>query len=86
MGGGKENLVIDVKDAASTAGEFLRHVRDGELYNLEIEEVEIDEKEEYWYVTLGFGTNPFSSGRQFKVFKIDAESGRVVSMKMRSAK
>lgn len=83
--------MIDVKKAADVAAAFL-----GELYSsadpdtLRLEEVELTEEERYWLITLSFREGVeerrwlgLDTDRQYKVFKIDAETGKVQSMKIR---
>ena len=66
--------------------------------NLMLEEVEESEDGSYWLVTLGYDIQrhayPLSGNlkdvfgpqvvRHYKVFKVDANTGRIVSMKIRS--
>lgn len=70
-----------------------------ELVELALEEVEMTDDRQYWLITLGFyalNVNPpvgFAAminasmqqkyERKFKIFKIDATTGEVVSMKIR---
>ncbi|MGB3205869.1 MAG: hypothetical protein WBB28_12840 [Crinalium sp.] len=69
------------------------------LQDLRVEEVEISEDKTYWFITLGFivpnvgqpfpNQNPLGIStltkpdRQYKIFKIDADTGDVLSMKIR---
>ena len=66
--------------------------------NVMIEEVEESEDGAYWLVTLGYDVQRRLSrtagnlqdvfgpqvARHYKVFKVDAKTGRIVSMKIRS--
>ena len=66
--------------------------------NLMLEEVEESEDGSYWLVTLGYDMQRHVSplpgnlkdvfgpqvDRHYKVFKVDAKTGRIVSMKIRS--
>jgi hypothetical protein len=68
--------------------------------NLMLEEVEESEDGSYWLVTLGYDMHRQASSlpgalramygpeveRNYKVFKVDAKTGRIVSMKIRSLK
>ncbi len=88
--------MIDVKEAAKKAAEYFADLyAKQEFSDLLLEEVEYDEQKNRWYITLGFvppssvfEKNPLSPfytrGRQYKVFDIDAETGKVVSMKIRT--
>ena len=83
--------MIEVKQAVHLAEEFfLDLVGQGSAENLRLEEVELQEEQEgpdsYWYITLSMpetGLAVMTGGRFYKVFKINAESGQVQSMKMR---
>ncbi len=71
------------------------------LVDLRLEEVELSDDERIWQITLGFyvlNINPTQSPlaiaivggskkyvREYKVFRIDAESGEFRSMKIREA-
>ena len=91
--------MISVKDAVSKALQgFNQFFPDQELQGLELEEVEMSEDEQYWLITLGFDvpnlnpptgigaimqTNQQIYKRKYKVFEIEATSGKVKSMKIR---
>lgn len=92
-------MKTDVKKAVMTARNYLQSLQDmmgGSLEDLKLEEVEISEDEKHWFVTLGF-TRPTEkaanklgetlalsqSSREYKIFKIDSETGEVRSMKIR---
>jgi len=88
--------MIDIKKAVNSSRKYLKELyRDDELKDIALEEVEKSEDEKYWFVTLGFTQNlsePLNpmeamtgpkSTRVFKVFKIDAANGEVLSMKIR---
>jgi len=82
---------IDAREAANAAAAYFK-----ELYPsvtaFSLEEVELSDDGNYWSITLSFeipATNslmpPFFQPprTKFKVFKVDAKSGRVVAMKIR---
>jgi hypothetical protein len=87
--------MISIRDAAKRALDFYKEIypsTSGEL----IEEVELDESKQYWLITLSFlGTvsdntmSPLSAvlqpkyERNYKIFKVNANSGNVESMKIR---
>ncbi len=90
--------MLEVKEAVSAAREAARDFFDETpLNDLQLEEVEFEDSTETWLITLGFNVknmNPMSglgaalSGgqqfiRKYKVFSIDANSGKVKSMKIR---
>lgn len=83
--------MIDVKQAAANAIKYFSGIYKGKYRDLELEEVELSEDERYWMITLGF--SPFhqdlarrlaeENGRKYKLFKVDAANGEVLSMKIR---
>jgi hypothetical protein len=90
--------MIEIKDAVTAAMEFARGVYDdSELRGLRLEEVETDPVDQTWKITLGwveqdYHSNPFLGGmltqpsalpRVYKTFLVDANTGRVQSMKIR---
>jgi len=70
-----------------------------EVRNISLEEVKISEDEQFWFITLGLyvpNKNPARKHlgmtlasisepylKQYKIFKIESETGKVVSMKIR---
>ncbi len=90
--------MIDVKEAVKIAINYANEIFPDEKFDkISLEEVELDDKRPFWYVTLGMGKfvqdSPFDimSGKgaklvvKYKVFKIHRETGQVHSMKMREA-
>lgn len=88
---------IDVKEAVRLAKEFASGLLESEkISNLGLEAVERSEDGQHWLVTLGFSRSwdaaasrspldqvlPFRSGREYKVFKVDADSGEVLAMQV----
>jgi len=83
---------ISVADAASAAKEYFRTLFQN-VHSFSLEEVELSEDGQYWMITLGYEvpkelleTNSLflPPKTKFKVFKVDAQSGQVLSMKIRS--
>lgn len=72
---------------------------DAKISDVALEEVEFSEDENYWLITLGYVPQtapapqinkslvtlfgPPSSARKYKVFKVDARNGKVISMRIR---
>lgn len=90
--------MIDVKQAVQIAIENFENLYGEMKYqDLKLEEVEISPDEKHWTITLGYDTpkikGPKPQGlatlfselqkREYKEFKIDAESGRMLSMRIR---
>jgi hypothetical protein len=85
--------MIDVKQASDKAREYLMSFfPDAE--KVQLEEVELTSDKTFWYITLsyeGMANSVASSllvGKsvRYKIFKLDAESGEVLSMKIRDIK
>ncbi|MGA2475361.1 MAG: hypothetical protein ABSF73_01955 [Terriglobia bacterium] len=79
--------MINVKDAVKNAAEYFTDLYHDQFTNVLLEEVELSDG--YWLITLGYD-RPASlpqfvrkGPRAFKVFKVDGETGEVISMKIR---
>lgn len=85
--------MIGVRQAVAAARDFATALLDEEkLAGITLEEVELSADERFWLVTLGFPAmlgrfGQFAAGtaREYKVFRVDAQSGTVGSMKIRAA-
>ena len=86
--------MVDVKQAVSKAMESAKGLYEGtEIRSLLLEEVELSEDGKNWLVTIAFtqdSSKSSSSGsaspvyeRAYKVIKLRADTGEVVSMKIR---
>ena len=87
--------MLDVKEAVAAAIEFIKHLYDAKaLPDLRLEEVELADDEQYWFVTLGFrnlvqSNSPLDAivpprhERIYKVIKVDALTGRSLAMTIR---
>jgi hypothetical protein len=85
--------MINVKEATDKAKEYLvSFFPDAE--NVQLEEVEMTEDKAHWFVTISYEgvSNSVASsllvGKTvlYKIFKIDAKVGEVISMKIRNIK
>ncbi len=86
--------MLDVKEAAQRASEYFAGLyADEGVANVQLEEVELTDDGQYWLITLSYPMVPpnqsplffnVSSNRKYKVFKIDATTGEVKSMKIRN--
>ncbi len=87
--------MLTVKDAVQKAFLFVQDIYAPEIYQLELEETELSEDEKYWLITVSFDV-PFEAvpasqlilgskepKTKFKTMKIDIETGKVISMKIR---
>ncbi|HYW09458.1 MAG TPA: hypothetical protein VE913_21030 [Longimicrobium sp.] len=84
--------MINVKEAVQAAVSFVEGLY-GRRENIEltVEEVEVTEDDQYWLITLGFVQNAnallattIGARRDYKLFKVNAVTGEVTSMKIRS--
>ena len=79
--------MLDVKEAAHRASEYFAGLYAGQgVSDVQLEEVELTEDGQYWLITLSYPTNAIfiDANRKYKVFKIDAKTGEVKSMKIRT--
>jgi hypothetical protein len=79
--------MIDVKTAVDNAMNYAVTFY-GEDWkfrsSLLVEEVELSDDEQFWYVTLGWDADRLGTSRIYKSFKVRADSGDVVAMKIRT--
>lgn len=79
--------MIDIKTAVKDAREYFLDLFGEEAVAPQLEEAELSDDGQYWYVTLSYKTEKetlsqsFTSARIFKVFKLRADTGEVLSMK-----
>jgi hypothetical protein len=85
--------MINVREATEKAREYLvAFFPDAE--KVQLEEVELTEDKSHWFITLSYEgvSNSVASSLlvgkslRYKIFKLDAESGDVISMKIRDIK
>jgi len=92
--------LIDIKTAVQRARNQAKELFEPEsLPNLALEEVEFDEDEQHWLITLGYdsphhvkrqtGPNLFPTieeerKREYKVFRIDPKDGHLISITLRN--
>ncbi|QQE67477.1 hypothetical protein GFS31_41900 (plasmid) [Leptolyngbya sp. BL0902] len=87
--------MVDVQTATQNAARFLQNLAPqigAEIIDIRLEEVELSEDEKFWFITLGF-LRPTDAAfailqsqkqRDYKQFKVDAETGEVKAMKIRN--
>ena len=84
--------MIDVKQAVTRASEYMKELpAAGAVHDLLLEELELTDDGRYWLITLSYfdknpSATPFPVERRYKIFTIDADTGRVLAMKMRTVK
>jgi hypothetical protein len=89
----KKATRIDARQAASAAAAYFKELYPN-VVSFSLEEVELSEDGSHWLITLSFEipANPRLGGvlvqfqppkTKFKVFKVDAKTGKVVAMKIR---
>lgn len=90
---------MDVKEAVRTAKDYVADILEDEgVVNLGLEEIEFGESDNTWRVTLGFSrpwniarnaltavTGDNSPRRVYRVVKIKADNGQVLSLTKRDA-
>lgn len=87
---------MTIKELADTAAEYLKSFFP-DAVKIQLEEIEITDDDLYWNITLSYESNDndnvvannnwlMSQLRKFKIFRIDARSGKVRSMKIRDIK
>jgi hypothetical protein len=87
---------IPAREAVRAASAYYRDIT-GSTQPVTLEEIELTEDGRFWLVTLGMvvpalNTNPLAnlmipqSEVSYKVFRIDARTGKVKSMKLREIK
>ena len=81
--------MLDVKEAALRASEYFASLYSPELAaTVRLEEVELTD-DGYWLITLSYPRSGLDAimgsngNREYKQFKIEAATGKVVSMKIR---
>ncbi len=79
--------MIDVKQAVDIASQYLISLfADKNPSNIQLEEVELSEDEKHWFITLSFTEMVLfivQPRKSYKLFKINADTGQVQSMKIR---
>ncbi len=75
--------MIDVTVAVKNALNFIKTLQPS-VFDERLEEVELTEDESNWLITLSYKDSMIATERTYKTFKLDADSGRVQYMKIRS--
>lgn len=83
--------MLTIKELADKAAEYLRaFFPDADA--IQLEEIEVTDDNSYWFITLSYENTDGvinskiwinTRSRKYKIFKIDATSGEVRSMKIR---
>ena len=82
--------MIDVKTAVERAFAYFEDLYGKNVGTVLLEEAELSDDNEFWYVTLSFEpplerpTHSFSPTREQKVLKLRTGTGELVSIKTRS--
>jgi hypothetical protein len=86
-----EQKMIDIKMAVDKAANYLVKFFPNAI-DIQLEEIEMDKTEQHWLITLSFIEKKNvgdhisiipSSRKNYKVFKLDSTTGKVISMKIR---
>lgn len=90
---GNEKNLLDAKAASLIARKYYEDIAGKGSYRLALEEAELSEDKAYWLVTIGIYTptrlpamiaQGLNERVDYKIFKINSNTGEVVSMKMRA--
>jgi hypothetical protein len=81
------NMATDVKQAVASAQQYLNDFYPG-IKGILLEEIEFYDPSQQWLITLSFMDQEALpalglTNRKYKLFKIDAQSGKVQAMKIR---
>ncbi len=101
-------MAIDVRSAVNSAQNYFESLKDiispklsnssFEEVELALEEVELSEEQDFWFITLGFNrptvqpksamrellpSPTYKYEREYRIFKVNSETGDVHSMKIR---
>ena len=92
-----QESIMDVREAVQMAKDHVAEIfADESIANVGLEEVEFDEMEQVWAITIGFSRPWITRGascalskggsrtRTFKIVRIKDESGRIQSVKHRA--
>jgi len=93
----ESSKIIDAREAAKLASVYFQSLLP-QVSDFSLEEVELSEDGKFWLITLGFSViekrlgpttlaaalGSMSPRTKFKVFKVDAQTGKVLSMKIRA--
>jgi hypothetical protein len=84
---------MDVKQAVSTAKGYVQYLFEDEtIADLGLEEVEFDDQDKTWRITVGFSrpdfeqppeSKPIYYGRYYKIVRISDDTKQVLSIKNR---
>ena len=79
--------MIDVSHAVSTAKNYLESVFASEGYrNIRLEEVVLSDDDRFWLITFGLDRSDLGGTRwlkDYKIVKVDAESGQARGIQIR---
>ena len=92
-------MKIDARGAVMAAKKYFDDIQEliGNIQDILLEELELSEDKKFWLITLGFNRPVYKTKnplfpeimpspeykREYKLFKIDSETGEVQSMKIR---
>ena len=81
----EEKRRLTAKEAAEVAAKYLAELRtDMNRLDISLEEIELTSDEKYWLITLGHPRSYLGTAKDYKVIKVDIETGEVLSMKMKN--
>ena len=80
-------MAISAAQATQAAADYYKTLTEN-FVQLSVEEIEKEVKEGVWLITLGIADAGFSinsaKSKEYKIFKVEIDSGDVISMKIRT--
>ncbi len=85
--------MVDAKQAVRVASDWAKEIlAPAQVQDLSLEELELEEGGQTWRVTLGFfrprkkglfaPENEFEGKKEYKIFRVEAQTGDVLGMRM----
>ncbi|WP_404396266.1 hypothetical protein [Pseudoalteromonas phenolica] len=78
---------ITAAQATKAAADYYKSLSE-EMVQLSVEEIEKDNTENVWLITLGIAEMTYAinkpKNKEYKIFKVEVETGEVISMKIRT--
>jgi hypothetical protein len=73
---------LTAKEASEVSVKFLAELKNLAKYDISLEEIELSEDKSCWLVTLGYPPSGLETEREYKIVKVDAQTGEVLAIKI----
>lgn len=73
---------LTAKEAAEVGVKFLAELKNLAKYDISLEEIELTEDTSCWLVTLGYPRGGLDTEREYKIVKVEAQTGEVLAIKI----